>query len=216
MNSQRALAAILLLACLGGCVQLPDRTEPLRIVAPRIVLTADPAWPAVDWALLVQRPIADQTRGSVRIAVSSPHARLSFYPGLAWLDEMPEMLQTLMIQGFVDSGLTGGAARPGAARGRYSLATEARRFEAADHSDGKLAVELEVHASLMEIRGARAVASRVFRVRVPVTASGADALADAFEQALQRFIRDLVGWTLDAASTDTAGAVTTPRPDGGS
>lgn len=215
MRTKRVFTATLLLACLGGCLQLPERSEPLRIVAPRIAVTAEASWPAVDWALLVQRPIADQTRGSVRIAVSSPHARLSFYPGLAWLDEMPEMLQTLMIQGFIDSGLTGGASRPGAASAHYSLATEARRFEAAESADGKLVVELEVHASLVEIRGARAVASRVFRARVPVAASGPDALTDAFEQALQQLIHDLVGWTLEATSTDTAGEDATTRPSSG-
>jgi cholesterol transport system auxiliary component len=195
-----AITALLLgvLIGLAGCVRLPQPSEPVRLVAPQIRITADPAWPNVPWTLAVQRPISDQTRGSARIVVRSGGSRLSYYPGLAWLDEMPDMLQALVLQGFVDSGRIPSAGRPGTAQARYGLATEVRRFDAVDDGRG-LTVELELQAGLVELRTGRMLAARVFTSRAPVSGSGADRLTEAYETALGDLVRSLVGWTLTAA-----------------
>jgi cholesterol transport system auxiliary component len=171
-------------------------------------ITLDPAWSQVDWSLLVQRPIADQTRGSVRIVVRSDNARLSYYPGIAWLDELPEMLQTELLRAFTDSGRIPAVARPGVARARFALATEIRRFDAVqdgvENDAGRLAVELELQAALLEVRTGELLASRVFRQRVPAAGRDADTLTAAFESALGLLTSELIGWTLEAGSSATA------------
>lgn len=192
------------LLVLGGCLQLPDRAQPVRVVAPQSVVTADAAWPVVAWSLAVQRPITDQTRGSVRIVVRSPHSRLSFYPGVAWLDEMPDMLQTLLLQGFVDSNRITAVARPGTAQVRFHLGAEVRRFDAVEGADGRLTVELELLAGLIETRTGRMIANRVFKHDAPVAGSGPEALTGAFETALGDLINGVVGWTLNAVPNDSS------------
>jgi cholesterol transport system auxiliary component len=188
---------------LYGCIQLPSRSEPVRVVAPQSTLTADPAWPTVPWSLAVQRPITDQTRGSVRIVVRSPNSRLSFYPGVAWLDEMPDMLQALMLQAFVDSTRIGSVARPGAAQARYNLMAEVRRFDAVEEAGGGLSVELELQTGLVEARTGRMVANRVFRSESPVAGNGIDALTGAFETALDNLVTSVVSWTLNAIPNES-------------
>jgi len=200
----RAYGLLLLTVSFGGCVPL-NNGDPLRIIAPEPVVTVDPAWPQVDWSLLVQRPVADQTRGGVRIVVRTAQSTLVLYPGVAWLDELPEMLQTEMLHAFADSGRIAAVARPGAARARFALATEIRRFDAVEQSRGVLAIELDLHATLVEVQTGEILASQVFHSEVPVAAADADALTDAFESALGQLIEPLIGWTLNAAPDTRSG-----------
>ena len=193
----RAVAALLLPCILvaGGCAALTDGAGTLRIVAPDPHLAAADGGPPADYTLTIQRPIADKTRGTSRVIVRSGHARLAFYPDVAWVDELPEMLQSLLLQAFTDKGQWTGIVRPGAARARYSLGTEIRRFEAVEQGDGRLVVELQVQAGLLEVRSGRLVASQVFESRVPVAGNDVDALIAAFESALGELIGDLIAWT---------------------
>jgi cholesterol transport system auxiliary component len=198
MKNSAVICLLAGLACLGGCLQLPERAEPLGIVAPQLAILADPAWQEVPWSLAVQRPMTDQTRGSVRIVVRTQHSRLSFYPAIAWHDEMPDMLQALLLKAFTDSRRIASVARPGAALARFNLATEVRRFEAVEGTSGALRVELELHAALVEARSGRMVASRVFESSAPVAGGDARALTGGFEAALESLISGVVGWALGA------------------
>jgi cholesterol transport system auxiliary component len=189
--------SVLLMVGLSGCAALRG-PAPLRIVAPVPVVATDPGWPGASWTLVVQRPVADKTRGTARVVVRSKHARLAYYPDIAWLDELPEMLQSQLLTAFTDSGRLAGAVRPGTARARFSLGTEVRAFDAVDEG-GSLAVELEVHAALLELRSGALVAHQVFTQRAPVAGEDVDALTDAFESALGALIGDVIAWTLEAA-----------------
>jgi cholesterol transport system auxiliary component len=197
----RALAALLLTCILaaGGCAALTGGGGTLRIVAPELRLAEIDGGSPADYTLTIQRPIADKTRGTARVIVRSGHARLAFYPEVAWVDELPEMLQSLLLQAYTDTDQWTGVVRPGAAKARYSLGTEIRRFEAVDQGDGRLVVELQVQAGLLEVRSGRLVASRVFESRAPVAGNDADALTAAFESALGQLIGELIGWTLATA-----------------
>jgi len=217
---QRAgkLRARLLLGLLGagllpglvGCVQLPDKSDPLRIIAPQVSVTPDLAWPEVDWSLIVQRPVADQTRGSARVVVRTPYSRLSFYPGVVWLDELPELLQTEVLRAFIDSQRITAVSRPGIAKARYGLAIEIRRFDAVEESRRQLTVELELQAALLEVRSGQLLASNVFSERVPMEGNDADGLTAAFEEALGLVIGRMIGWTLSAAPQQTGTTAEAP------
>lgn len=185
------------LTLLAGCMPFA-RHDTVRILAPEPTVAADPDWPRVEEPLLVQRPIADQTRGSTRIVVRLDGSRLAFYPGVAWLDVLPEMLQAELIRAFTDSDRLPAVTRPGTARGHYALATEVRRFDAVEAARRTLTVELEIQATLLEVRSGAPLATRTFRSSTPVEGRDVDALAAAFETALARLQSELIGWTLRA------------------
>jgi cholesterol transport system auxiliary component len=201
------IALVLLLPVVAGCLQLPTASDPMRVVAPRLQLDANPAWPAVDWTLLVQRPVADQMRGSGRIVVTTGGTRLAFYPGVMWLDELPDMLQALVIQGFADSGRIAGVARPGAARGTHYLAIDIRRFDAVERPDRSLEVAVTLYVNLIDVPTAGILASRNIGVQVPVAGTGIEALTHSFESAISDVVTELVGWTLTAGAGDPSAAV---------
>ncbi len=191
----RWLLLLVLLPLLAACA-LTRPPSPISILAPEVSLQIQPDWPAVDWSVQVLRPIADQMRDSDRVLVRQSRSRLQVYPGAAWLDTVPEMLQSKMIRALADGGQIGGVGRGGGLRTRYSLVTELRHFEAVSDGNAGLRVELAIQALLIHQRSGRPVAFRVFEHEARADGQGVDALVSAFEQALSEWMNELVGWVL--------------------
>ncbi|MEE4329935.1 MAG: ABC-type transport auxiliary lipoprotein family protein [Wenzhouxiangella sp.] len=190
------IAAVLSLsACaLGG-------SQPaLTILAPQVELPSAPsARSPVEWTVQIQRPVADQMRDSDRVLVRRKGSRLQVYPGVAWLDSVPELLQAAMVQTFADSGAFAGVGRAGGLRTRFGLSTEIRRFELVDEGGGLTAV-IVVQATLVEQRTARPMAQRVFRQEVQTASADIDDLVQAFEQGLSELLQGQVSWVLEEAA----------------
>lgn len=194
-NLKKALL-LLLPSLLAGCM-LTGQTSPISILAPAVELDSVAREEAVDWSVQVQRPVADQMRDSDRLLVRRTPSRLQVYPGAAWLDSVPEMLQSMLVKSFSDAESFGGVGRSGGLRTRYSLATEIRHFEAVD-ADGRMSVDIAIQASLIHQRSARQVASRSFRYGGDVSGPGVDPIVEGFESALAELMSDMLHWVLAA------------------
>lgn len=186
-----ALAAALSLA---GCSIVGPTTE-VQIFAPRTAITADPAWPVVDWQLSVSTPDTHQLLDSTRIAVRPAPDRLQTYKGARWADSAPELLQTALVQAFEDSGRIAAVGRFGGTRGDFGLFTELRAFEAV-YTGGRPEVVVELQARLVALRGHGGVTSKRFRVVVPSDGEQIEPVVAAFGQAMTQLSQDVVGWTL--------------------
>ncbi len=194
--SFRLLGALPFLLVLGAC-GLTGQVSPVSIIAPELELQTDERWNAVDWALQVRRPVADQMRDSERILIRTGASRLQPYPASSWLDNVPDMLQSLTIQALEDSGRFVGVGRAGSLRSRFALATELRRFEGVDDGRADLAVDLVIQANLVDQRSGRVAASRTFTVRERAGGKELDDLVIAFERVMQEYFFQLTGWVLD-------------------
>lgn len=199
----RILPALAMMAAMAACA-LTRPPSPISILAPHIHVEASPDWPEVEWPLQIQRPTTDQMRDSDRLLVRYAASRLQVYGGVAWLDRMPDMLQSIMIRAFGDAGRFEGIGRAGDFRARYLLATEVRHFEAVDDGGPDLHVDIAVHANLIHHRTARTVAAQTFRHQITSDGRALDPLVDAFETALAELVDDLIGWTLEQG--EAAGA----------
>jgi cholesterol transport system auxiliary component len=185
------LGALVLTACsLGG------KAVPLTIIEPRIDRIVVDGVRAVDWSVEVPRPVTDQTRDSDRLIVRRDGGRLQIYPGVTWLDRLPDMVQTLLVQSLTDSGQFAGVGREGLGA-RYVLATELRRFELVDEG-GDLRVELVITARLIDQRSRISLGTDTFRAAQPVASSDLTATVSAFEAALSELMAELLAWTLDS------------------
>lgn len=199
----RWVVALIIVVLTSGCA-LMRPPSPISILAPHVEMRTNPDWPEVDWSLQIQRPVADQMRDSDRLLVRRAPSRLQFYSGAAWLDQVPEMLQSIMIRSFADSSRFDGVGRAGGFRTRYVLATEVRHFEAVDDGGPDLRVELVVQANLIHQRAARSVATQTFRREAASSGKSLDPLVETFEAALAGLMSDLAGWTLEQG--EAAGA----------
>lgn len=195
MKPECRLLLLALPLVLSGCM-LTGQPSPISILAPAVELTRSEREDPVEWSVQVQRPIADAMRDSDRLLVRRAPSRLQVYPGAAWLDSVPEMLQSMLVKSFADTESFSGVGRTGGMRTRYSLATEVRHFEAVDE-DGRIAIDIAIQANLIHQRTARSVASRTFRQGGPVSGSGVDPMLEGFESALQALMAELVDWVLN-------------------
>jgi cholesterol transport system auxiliary component len=185
-----------LAATLAACNVLPKPSTIARY-APQPAITADPAWPTVDWQLAIPRPYADAGLDSARIAVRPTPGELQVYKGAAWAQSAPDLVHNTLLRAFADSGRLPGVARRGeGVNAEYELLLELRSFEA-DYADAAVpSARIVLAARLVHNRDNRVVANRVFSQRVNADGTDVAAVAQAFERGLAQLAPDVVGWTL--------------------
>lgn len=195
----RALARSGLLAsllALGGCL-LTGTSTPIQIYSPVVQIQPQDEWPQVDWQLMVVRPNADQMHDSQRILVRPEASRLQVYSGSSWADSLPDMLHSILLRAFEDSGRIEAVTRQSSSmRARFGLVLDVRAFEAVYDGEPNPAVDIQIHAKLVHAPSTRVVSSRTFRHWQRSAGTDVSSVVDAFTQGTRAFIDDLVGWTL--------------------
>ncbi len=189
-------------AMLAGCSILPEQ-KTIALYAPQPRIAADPAWPQVDWQLLIPRPYADATLDSERILVRPQPGELQIYKGAAWSQSAPDMVHDLLLRAFADSGRLRGVARRGeGVNATYELLLDLRRFES-DYSGGTTpTVRIELGARLVHNADNRVVAYRTIVANVPADSTSVEAIARAFERGLGEATAEAIGWTLSEGERD--------------
>lgn len=196
MTRPLRLAAALALFGLVGCAAIGGPKTEVSIHAPRTAISADPAWPDVDWQLTIATPDTHALLDSQRIAVRPSPNRLQTYKGARWADSAPELVQLALLQAFEDSGRIESVWRWGGGRGDFALFTDLRAFETV-YTDGQPEVVVELQARLVRFRGGDGlVAARRFRVAVAPAGEQIDPVVAAFGEALSSLSGEIVGWTL--------------------
>jgi cholesterol transport system auxiliary component len=186
----------LAMTLLASACSILGGAEPIRLVDPQTHLTADPAWPRATWALLVLRPVANQSLDTDRIVVRPAPGALQVYKNAAWPDPAPDLVQSALMHGFEDSGRILSVARPGGAvRGDFQLSTELRAFESV-YDGATPRATIELHARLIRVVDGSAVAARTFRVGEAATGVDVGDVGSAFGDGLSQLTREVVAWTL--------------------
>ena len=196
--------APLCLLVLAGCSVLAggDR-QSVTIYAPQVRVQADPAWPQVDWQLVLAKPSAARLVDSPRINVRPSPGELEVYRGATWSQPATDMLEDTLLRGFEDSGRIAAVARIATGiRSDYKLTTDLRRFEADYRGGDTPAATIELNAKLIHSVDQRVVAARTFVVAEPAASADIPTVARAFETALDKVATDLIGWTLLSGQHD--------------
>jgi cholesterol transport system auxiliary component len=206
--SRRLLLAPLLLAgvpgALAGCsAVITGGGDPPRLytVNPRGGGTG--ATP-VQWNLEVPVPTAPQGLNTQRIALRRSTVSLDYYAGVNWIDVAPEMVQTVLVQSFENSGAIAGVARDSTRmRPDYVLVTELRDFQADyDTADGAPLAHVRIMARLLRVLPDRAIiAGQAFEASVRADGTGVERVVVAFDQAMGQVAGQIVDWTLRAPGT---------------
>lgn len=195
-------AAMLLLA---GCSVLGNgkQRDPVTIYAPQVRVAPDPAWPAVRWQLAVVKPTAARVVDSPRIAVRPVPGELQVYKGVTWSQPSTDMVEATVLRALEDSGKIPSVARSGSGiRADYKLVMDLRRFESDYAGAATPSATIELNAKLMHVIEQRVVASHTFVEAEPAGATDVAQVATAFDQALEKLARDVVGWTLASGEAD--------------
>ena len=160
--------------------------------------TFDKDLPTVSWQLVVETPNANAGLSQLRIALMRNRVQIEYYARANWTDRVPQMLQTLTLESFDNSGHIVSVGRELIGlRADFLLRTEIREFQAEYfHQDPRPHAHVAFASRLIAMPRREIVGNQSFSALVPAKADRIDDIIDAFDIALGDVLKDLVAWTL--------------------
>lgn len=190
------LAAVTIAGCTGNILPGAANDPPkLYVLTPKNTFTDQ--MPTVEWQLTIALPIADAALNTARIALRHNPISLEYYARANWVDTAPQMIQTLLVESFENSGKIVSIGRQSVTlRADYSLLTDLREFQAEYLSDGPPRVRVRLNAKLVRMPQREIVATETFEFLEPAASSDLEAVVSAFDVALGKTIKRIVNWSL--------------------
>jgi cholesterol transport system auxiliary component len=140
--------------------------------------------------LAVLLPDATLPADSDRIVVRTTPQSVAYLSGAQWVDKLPSLIQSRLVESFQNAHLLRAAGRPGMLAD-FSLQTNIRRFEL-DAARSEAIVEIS--AQIIGPSG-RIVGGQIFAANVAAPARDPAAVASALDAALRQIMREIVIWT---------------------
>ena len=194
----KSLAAAPLAAFAAACeLPVPGQGPPpiLYRLTPKSTFRED--LPTVSWQLVLEPPLANAALSTTRIALYRDPTNLAYYARASWIDRAPNMVQTLMIESFENSGKIVAVGRESIGlRSDFVLKAELREFQAEYHGGDLPTAHVAINAKLVQSATRTIIGSQSFDSRFEANADSRDAIIEAFDEALGKAMKRLVEWTL--------------------
>jgi cholesterol transport system auxiliary component len=205
MPPRPPLAGLLAALCclvLGSCaaLQLATRDPPqLYALTPKSSFAAD--LPKVDARLSVEVPTATGGLNTPRIALKPTPTMLEYYAGGAWVDVLPVMVQSLLLESLDNSGTIDVIGREVVGvRANYALLTHIREFQAEYEGSDPPQVRVRLQARLIELPRRTSLSATSVESVIRSENTSLPAIVRAFDEAFGKVTKRLVEWTLEELS----------------
>ncbi len=193
------MLAALPLAAAGCDINLPGQSPPPRLFRLTPKSTFSDNLPTVDWQLVIELPTAPASLNTTRIALQRGPIELEFYARANWTDIAPNMLQTLIVESFENSGRIIAVGRESfGLRSDFVLKSQLREFQAEYGGDAPV-VRVHINARLVQMPQRNIIAWRRIEHTHPATEDSLQAIVLAFDEALGKVFKELVEWVLMTA-----------------
>ncbi len=198
----RFFAMMLSLALLAGCSTLQaigDASTPLDIYDLRAP-TGAPVAPGAPLArdVIIEVPTTSGVLNTDRILIRPDALQAQYLPDVRWGDEVPIMMQTLLLRTLENTGgLRFVGRRPIAGSGDFAIVTELVDFQAELAEDGEGAdVVIRMTSRIIRERDAQVIATRQFSTRAIAGSTDTRALVEAFDAASDQVLIEFANWTM--------------------
>lgn len=193
-------------ALLALCALLTACVDPVSLVSggpPRLFeltpkSTFDEGLPDVSARLTIDVPTATAGLNTARIALKPTPTQFEYYAGAKWVDVVPVMTQTLLLESFDNSGRIDILGRGAfGLRADYALLVNIREFQAEYKNETEPPnVSMRFQARLVAMPRRTFIASTSVVGLATAKSRKLNDIVDAFDQAFGRATKDLVSWTL--------------------
>lgn len=201
-----ALFAICLF--LGACVDPLDLVSgaPPRLFDLSPKSTFDDDLPDVPARLTIDVPTATAGLNTARVALKPTPTQFEYYAGARWVDVVPVMTQTLLLESFDNSERIDVLGRGAyGLRADYGLLVNIREFQAEyAEIDGKPDVRIRFQARLVAMPRRTHIASTSVVGLATAESRKLNDIIDAFDQAFGSAAKDLVSWTVRRTAEERA------------
>jgi cholesterol transport system auxiliary component len=195
--SRRWLSSTVALAVTGCASLLGLGPAPhLYRVTPKNTFPANLSHPSGQ--LLVDVPLAPAGLDTGRIALSRSAVSIDYFADSEWIDRVPLMVQTALLDSFENSkAITAIDRESTGLRADLVLKTDIRHFEALyNAADGAPEVWVAISARLVDPSGRDVVAHASFERRQQAKGNDIAQIVVAFDEALGGVMEDIVLWTV--------------------
>lgn len=143
--------------------------------------------------LVVEEPSAAPPIDTDRIVVRTGPYSIAYLKGAQWVDGLPKLVQSRLIESFENAHLVGSVARPSdSLNANFKLITEIRRFDIAA-ADGQAVVQIS--AKIADDQTGRVLAGRIFTGQASGSAAQGASATHALDEALASVMRQIVAWS---------------------
>jgi cholesterol transport system auxiliary component len=195
--SRRWLSCVIAFAVTGCASLLGLSPAPhLYRLTPKSSYPANLPHPSVQ--LLVDVPLAPAGLDTGRIALSRSAVSIDYFADSEWIDRVPLMVQTALLDSFENSKAVTAIDREAVGlRADLILRTEIRHFEAVYNSpNGAPEVWVAISTRLVNPSGRDIVANASFERRQQAKSNDIAQIVLAFDEALGGVMEDIVVWTV--------------------
>jgi cholesterol transport system auxiliary component len=186
---------------LSGCVDLPGMGTPARLymLSPKSSFAGD--LPDVKWQLVVELPTAPSGLATPNIALTHDPIQLQYYADAKWAERAPQMVQTLIVESFENSGKIIAVGRQAIGlRSDFNLKSDLREFQAEyRQGSGAPIAHVRINAKLIKQPRRQIIASQAFEANVEAASGSMGDIVRAFDESLGKVLRRIVEWTLPTA-----------------
>ena len=196
-TSRRWLSSAMALA-LTGCASLLGLGPAPHLYRVTLKSTYPVNLPHLSGQLLVDVPSAPAGLDTARIALSRSAVSIDYFADSEWIDRVPLMVQTALLDSFENSKAITAIDRESIGlRADLILRTDIRHFEALyDSREGPPEVWIAISARLVEPSGRDVVAHASFERRKQAQGSDIPQIVLAFDEALGGVMEEIVLWTV--------------------
>lgn len=148
--------------------------------------------------LVVARPEAPAAIATDRIMVRSGPAAISYLPDARWADELPLVLQSLLVRSISETGRVGyvGKSDGGPVPDR-ALLMRLDTFEIVAQADGTFTAHVGMTLTVLDDKTQRVLATRSFSQITPVLNDSAAVIVAAFQTSLDLLLPAVADWVVE-------------------
>lgn len=191
-------AALALPLATAGCSNiLPGQGPPVSLyrLSPKSSFTG--GLPKVDWQLVLETPTSDASLSTTRVALQRDPMQIEYYARAGWVDRAPDMLQTLMLESFENSGRIVAVGRENIGlRSDFILKTDLREFQAIYFEGTPPKVLVAFNLKLVKMPQRTIIGTVKLEQDALAASDTVDAVISAYDRALGKVLKKTVEWVL--------------------
>jgi cholesterol transport system auxiliary component len=178
---------------LGGCALAGGSTPP-ETYDLAAVRSIKPSARKSSVYVAVAVPNTARPLDTDQILVRDPGGRLSYFPGSAWGDRLPKLVQSRLVQALADSGhFRGVGTSQDRVPGDVTLSIDMRSFNI-EVTNGHAEAVVDIVVKIVNERRDRVIATRQFTVKAPAVKDDAVAGVSALNQAFDQVAGEVANW----------------------